>query len=112
MTMGKKPSKVEKRVNNRWGVRLGCLFVRAANSKAMMSPRIVTIMAASLRVRGIVITGTFRGVMEEVIRSPATILPQARRFKGSITAGLFSLIGEVGLKRGEPNITKCTIRRL
>lgn len=72
----------------------------------------VTTRAAALRRKGMDITGVFRGVMLEVIRRPATTLPQARRLMGLITVGLFSLIGESGLKRGCPIDTKKTTRRL
>lgn len=40
------------------------------------------------------------------------MLPQASRLIGLITAGLFSLIGERGLNRGWPIVTKKTTRRL
>lgn len=72
----------------------------------------VTIRAAPLRRSGMDITGVFRGVMLEVIRRPAIILPQARRLMGLITVELFSLIGERGLKRGWPIETKKITRRL
>lgn len=72
----------------------------------------VTIRAATLRRSGMDITGVFRGVMLEVIRRPAIILPQARRLMGLITVELFSLIGERGLKRGWPIETKKITRRL
>lgn len=91
---------------------LNCLLVREASSRASRRPPIVTISAASLSRGGIVITGVFRGIMLEVIRRPAMILPQASRLIGLITAGLFSLIGESGLKRGWPIDTKYTTRRL
>ena len=61
---------------------------------------IVTIRAPSLRRGGIDITGVFRGMMFEVIRRPATMLPHASRLIGLITAGLFSLMGERELNRG------------
>lgn len=67
---------------------------------------IVTTRAASLSSGGIVIIGVFRGVRLEVIRRPATILPQAKRLMGLITAGLFSLMGDNGLNRGWPMETK------
>lgn len=71
-----------------------------ASSRAISNPMIVTVRAASLSKGGIDITGVLRGVMLEIIRRPATILPHASRFKGLITAGLFSLIGEIELNRG------------
>jgi len=59
-----------------------------------------------------VMMGVLRGVMLEVIIRPATMLPQASRLIGLITAGLFSLIGERAGKRGWPIETKKTTRRL
>lgn len=94
------------------GVGENCLLVRDASSSAIRTPRIVTSKAASLRTGGIVMTGVFRGKMLDVIRRPATILPQASRLMGLITAGLFSLIGERELNRGCPMTTKKTTRRL
>lgn len=43
---------------------------------------------------------------------PATMLPQASRLIGLMTAGLSSLIGESELNRGWPMETKKMIRRL
>lgn len=40
-----------------------------------------------------------------MIRRPAIMLPTARRVRGLITAGLFSLIGEKVLNRGWPRET-------
>lgn len=91
---------------------LNCLLVRVASSKAIIKPRIVTIRAANFRRGGIDITGVFRGVILEVIRRPAIMLPQASRLMGLITAGLFSLIGDKALNRGCPIDTKKTTRRL
>lgn len=88
------------------GVGLNCLLVSEASSRAVRSPRMVTARAASLSRGGIDITGVFKGVIDEVIISPATILPQARRLIGLSTAGLFSLIGESEGKRGCPMDTK------
>jgi len=93
-------------------VGLNCLLVRVASSKAIIKPRIVTIRAANFRRGGIDITGVFRGVILEVIRRPAIMLPQASRLMGLITAGLFSLIGDKALNRGCPIDTKKTTRRL
>lgn len=76
------------------------MFVRDASSRARTRPRIVTIRAANLSMGGMVIIGVLRGVIFEIIRRPATMLPQARRLIGLITAGLFSLIGESGKNRG------------
>ena len=87
-----------------WAARVGvgecCLLVRVASSRAMRTPRMVTSRAASFRTGGMVITGVFSGRILDVIRRPATMLPQARRLMGLITAGLFSLIGERELNRG------------
>lgn len=91
---------------------LNCLFVSEASSKAVKSPMAVTISALSFKVGGMVITGVFSGKMFEVIKRPATMLPHARRLIGFITAGLFSLIGARGMKRGCPIDTKYTTRRL
>lgn len=82
------------------------MLARDASSRAITNPRIVTIKAASLSIGGIDITGVFSGIRLEVIRRPATMLPQARRLIGLRTAGLFSLIGESELKRGLPIETK------
>lgn len=79
---------------------------------AIRRPRIVTNKADSLSTGGMVITGVFMGRRLEVRRSPATILPQARRLMGLMTAGLFSLMGERGRKRGCPIDTKKITRRL
>lgn len=103
---------LEKWWATRLGVTLYCLLVSAASSRAISNPIIVTTRAASLSNGGIDITGVLRGVMLEIIRSPATMLPHASRFKGLITAGLFSLMGEIVLNRGWPIETKNTTRRL
>lgn len=47
-----------------------------------------------------------------MISRPAKILPQASRLRGLITAGLFSLMGESGLNRGWPMVTRKISRRL
>lgn len=94
------------------GVVFICLLVNDASSKAVRSPRMVTISALSLRAGCIVMMGVFIGVILEVISRPATILPQARRLIGLITAELFSLMGDRGRKRGWPIETKKTTRRL
>ena len=91
---------------------MNCLLVSDASSRARSRPRMVTVRAASLRRGGMDITGVLRGRMFEVIRSPATMLPQASRLMGLMTAGLFSLIGESELNRGWPIATKKTTRRL
>lgn len=84
----------------RAGVGLNCLLVRDASSSAVSRPRIVTIRAASLRRGGMDMIGVFRGVILEVIRRPAMMLPHASRLIGLITVGLFSLMGERALNRG------------
>ena len=89
-----------------------CLLVSEASSRAVRSPRIVTISALSLSEGCMVMMGVLRGVMLEVIIRPATMLPQASRLMGLITAGLFSLMGESAKKRGWPIETKKTTRRL
>jgi len=94
------------------GVTLSCLLVIEASSRAVISPRIVTIRALSFSAGCIVMIGVFSGTRFEVIRRPAMMLPQASRLIGLITAGLFSLIGESGAKRGWPMETKNTTRRL
>jgi len=94
------------------GVVLTCLVVIDASSRAVTSPRTVTIRALNLRVGCIVMTGVLRGTRLAVIRRPATMLPQASRLIGLMTAGLFSLIGESAAKRGCPAETKKITRRL
>lgn len=79
---------------------MNCLLVREASSSAVRRPRTVTVRAASFSRGGMLITGVFRGRIEEVIIRPATILPHARRLMGFITAGLFSLMGERAENRG------------
>lgn len=112
MIVGKKPSMLEKWWGISFGVGLNCLLVKDASSSAKRRPRMVTMRAASFRSGGMVMTGVFRGVMFEVIKRPAIILPQARRLMGLITVGLFSLMGESVLNRGWPMDTKKTTRRL
>ena len=97
---GKKPSMLEKWWVDRVGVTFICLLVSEASSRAVRSPRTVTIRALSLSEGCIVIMGVLRGVMLEVITRPAIMLPQASRLMGLITAGLFSLMGESARKRG------------
>lgn len=112
MIAGKNPSMLEKWWVGRLGVILNCLLVKEASSRAINTPIIVTVRAANLRMGGIDIMGVFRGVIWEVIKRPAMMLPQAKRSMGLITAGLFSLIGESGLNRGYPMDTKKITRRL
>lgn len=65
----------------------------------------MTAIAAIFSVGCIVITGVFKGATVRVIRSPARMLPQARRVIGLITAGSFSLMGEWAANRGCPMVT-------
>lgn len=83
-----------------------------ASSRAVSNPIIVTVRAPNFSISGIDITGVFSGVMLEVMRSPAMMLPHANRLRGLITAGLFSLMGDSELNRGWPIETKNTTRRL
>lgn len=71
-----------------------------SNARAM--PRAVTAKAIILMERGMVIGGVFVGVMNEVMRKPARMLPSARRVIGEVTAGLFSFIGVKGGIRTKP----------
>ena len=96
----------EKWCGGRLGVALSCFEVEDASCRATRSPRMVTINAASFSKGGIDIMGVFRGVMFEEINRPATMLPRASRFKGLVSAGSFSLIGEKELNRGWPRETK------
>lgn len=91
---------------------LNCLLVREASSMAMRRPVIVTAKAASLRRGGIVMIGVLDGMKFEVMIRPAMILPQAKRLRGLMTEGLFSLIGESVRNRGVPMETKNTTRKL
>lgn len=91
---------------------LNCLDDRAESSSAVKKPRRVTIRAASFRGVGMVMGGVLRGRVFEVMKRPAAMLPQAKRLMGLMMAGLFSLIGGRGLKRGWPIETKKMIRRL
>lgn len=95
-----------------FGVDLNCWVVRVASSRAINSPEMVTISAASLSRGGMDMIGVFRGIMLDVMMRPAIMLPQASRLMGLITDGLFSLIGDKGLNRGCPIETKNTTRRL
>lgn len=91
---------------------MACLVVVDARSRATSRPVIVTKRAEILSTRGIERIGVFRGREYEVITRPARMLPQASRFRGLMTVGLFSLIGDRGVNRGCPMDTKNTSRRL
>lgn len=88
------------------------MLVREANSKAVSNPRIETARAASLSSVGMVKIGVLKRLMFSITSKPPKMLPHAKRLRGLITAGLFSLIGENGKKRGVPIVTKKMIRRL
>lgn len=94
------------------GETLTCLLVIDASSRAVANPRAVTISALNLRAGCMVMMGVLRGIRLEVIRRPATMLPQASRLMGLITAGSFSLMGDSAAKRGCPAETKKITRRL
>lgn len=79
-------------------------------SRARAIPRAVTARAVILMDRGIVIVGVFVGMINEVMRNPARILPNASRVMGEVTAGLFSLIGVRGGIRTKPVCTSTVIR--
>lgn len=91
---------------------LSCFVVTEARSRAIMRPRTETRRAAILRPVGIVSTGVLIRFAERVIRRPPKMLPQASRFRGLITAGLFSLMGERQGNRGVPMETKKITRKL
>lgn len=112
MVAGKYPNILEKLWRGMVGVVLNCLLVREASSMAMRRPVIVTAKAASLRRGGIVMIGVLDGMKFEVMIRPAMILPQAKRLRGLMTEGLFSLIGESVRNRGVPMETKNTTRKL
>jgi hypothetical protein len=88
------------------------LLVRVANSSAVNNPRIETAKAASFSSAGIVNTGVLKRLILSITNRPPKILPHAKRLRGLITAGLFSLMGERGKKRGVPIVTKKITRRL
>lgn len=79
-----------------------------ANSR----PIVVTMRAVSFRLTGMVMVGVFEAKKFDVMIRPAIMLPQASRLIGLITAGLFSLMGDKGLNRGVPIVTKKTTRKL
>lgn len=83
-----------------------------ASSRAISRPRRVINRAVNLRRGGMVIIGVFKGVMLEVMRRPARMLPPARRLIGLVVVGLFSLMGCNVLNRGWPMGTKKIMRRL
>lgn len=79
-------------------------------SRAMAIPRTVTTMAVILMDSGMVMGGVFEGVINEVMRNPAVMLPRANRVRGEVTAGLFSLIGVRGGIRTKPACTSTVMR--
>lgn len=83
-----------------------CLVVSDASSSPIKRPVRVTMMAASLIMGGIVKIGVFKGMMFEVIKRPARMLPQANRPTGPVSRGPVSLIGEKEFDRGWPIDTK------
>lgn len=112
MICGKNPSIFEKLCIVRLGVILICLEVAVTKARAIMRPTIVTASAAIFIEGGMVMIGVLDGRKFEVMSRPAIMLPQARRSMGAVTAGWFSLIGDSGVNRGEPMVTKNTTRRL
>lgn len=94
------------------GLVLNCLLVNIVNSIAIKRPITVTRRAAIFRTTGMVMTGVLEGRKLDVMISPAMMLPQASRLMGLITDALFSLIGDMGRKRGVPIVTKNTTRKL
>lgn len=79
---------------------VGSLLVNRLSSMAMSRPMIVTVKAASFRIGGIVIGIIEVGGIFIVRMNPAKILPRVRRVIGFVRFGLFSLIGDIGGKRG------------
>lgn len=79
-------------------------------SRARAIPRAVTRIAVILMDKGIVVGGVFVGMINEVMRNPAVMLPSASRVRGEVTAGLFSLIGARGVIRTKPVCTSTVIR--
>lgn len=109
---GTKPREVEKWWGVRRGVVFSCLLVIVASSRAIIRPRTETARAANFSSEGIVSTGVLVRFVFSIIKRPPKMLPQAKRIRGRITAGLFSLIGERGRNRGVPMETKKMTRRL
>lgn len=79
-------------------------------SRARAIPRAVTTRAVILMERGMVIVGVFVGMVNEVMRKPAMMLPRASRVMGEVTAGLFSFIGVRGEIRVKPVCTSMVMR--
>ena len=79
-------------------------------SRARAIPRAVTTRAVILMDIGMVIVGVFVGMMNEVMRNPARILPRASRVMGEVTAGSFSFIGVRGGIRTKPVCTSTVMR--
>lgn len=79
-------------------------------SRAKAIPRAVTTRAVILMDVGMVIVGVFVGMMNEVMRNPARMLPRASRVMGEVTAGSFSFIGVRGEIRTKPVCTSTVMR--
>lgn len=101
----KYPRLLEKRCNGPPGRLSDCLLAKRTRCRAIRTPMIVTRRAAIFTEVGMVSTGVLGAVVAERRKRPVTMLPQASRLIGLITAGLFSLIGEEGLNRGYPQDT-------
>lgn len=86
--------------------------MRLESSRAMIRPRMVTVIAAIFVSVGIVRGGVFEGRMKDVMSKPAVMLPIARRMIGFVIIELFSLMGVIGGVRVGPVWTKMVMRRL
>ena len=64
------------------------------------------IRAVSFTTKGIVRTAVFTGIIVDVMRNPAMILPHASRPKGPVSRAPVSLIGMNEPDRGFPKETK------
>ena len=82
------------------------------SSMAIINPEIVTINAASLINHGMVICWMLVGFMLLVIKNPAKMLPISSRLIELFRVGIFSLIGDIGRKRGWPIRAKKMMRVL
>lgn len=82
------------------------------SSRANRIPRAVMVMAAVFMVVGIVVGGVFVGVVKDVMSRPARMLPRASRVMGFVIVGLFSFMGVIEGRRGNPVWTSRVMRRL